>query len=160
MINLSSKIKARYAKAIAAFCLLAMFLSVPIFSQSPKTTEKQDTVPEEIVYIIDDYKDKPEFPGGVHAMYKWLGDSITIPPTTVDGVDGVGRIVVEFDITEEGDVVNPQIIRHGWPVLEKEILRVVGAMPKWIPAKRNGKPIKSSYTLPVIFKLAEEVASD
>ena len=115
-----------------------MFLSVPIFSQSPKTTEKQDTVPEEIVYIIDDYKDKPEFPGGVHAMYKWLGDSITIPPTTVDGV---GRIVVEFDITEEGDVVNPQIIRHGWPVLEKEILRVVGAMLNGFQQNETANPL-------------------
>lgn len=158
MTNLSSKIKARYAKAIAAFCLLAMFLSVPIFSQSPKTTEKQDTVPEEIVYIIDDYKDKPEFPGGAHAMYKWISDRLIYPENVVWN----GRVVVEFDISEEGDVVNPRIISKGGRPLEieKEILRVISIMPKWIPAERNGKPIKSSYALPITFTRAEEETSD
>ena len=158
MVSLSAKNESRYPKAIVAFGLLAMFISVPTFSQSPKTTHRQDTVSEGIVYTTGDYDNRPsEFPGGVSAMFKWLGDSITYPDSTVEWS---GKIVVEFDISEDGEVINPRIIKHGWDVLEKEILKMVVKMPGWIPAKRNGKPIKSSYTLPITFKLSEEETSD
>lgn len=33
--------------------------------------------------------------------------------------------------------------------LDKEAVRVVKSMPSWIPAKQNGKAVKSRYTLPV-----------
>ncbi|MBR2101432.1 MAG: energy transducer TonB, partial [Prevotella sp.] len=31
--------------------------------------------------------------------------------------------------------------------------RVVSSMPKWIPGKQNGSPVRVKYTVPVTFKL-------
>ncbi|MBQ3804763.1 MAG: energy transducer TonB [Prevotella sp.] len=38
-------------------------------------------------------------------------------------------------------------------LLDKEAVRIVKAMPKWIPGKQNGKVVKVRYTLPVTFRL-------
>ena len=38
---------------------------------------------------------------------------------------------------------------NGADLLDKEAVRVVKSMPSWIPAKQNGKAVKSRYTLPV-----------
>ncbi len=36
--------------------------------------------------------------------------------------------------------------------LDAEALRVVGLMPKWIPAKEKGKNKKSKFNLPILIK--------
>ena len=36
--------------------------------------------------------------------------------------------------------------------LDAEALRVVGLMPKWIPAKEKGKNKKSKFYLPILIK--------
>lgn len=95
---------------------------------------------------------KPEFPGGEAAMYKWLGDNIVYPSAASE--EGVqGRVVVEFVVGKDGSITNVRVVRPRHPALDKEALRVVKAMPKWVPGRNNGQPVKVTYTLPVTFKL-------
>ncbi len=95
---------------------------------------------------------KPEFPGGEAAMYKWLGDNIVYPSAASE--EGVqGRVVVEFVVGKDGSISNVKVVRPRHPALDKEALRVVKAMPKWLPGRNNGQPVKVTYTLPVTFKL-------
>ena len=37
------------------------------------------------------------------------------------------------------------------PLLDAEAIRVVMKSPKWKPAKKDGKPVRVSYTMPVMF---------
>ena len=95
---------------------------------------------------------KPEFPGGEAAMYKWLGDNIVYPSAASE--EGVqGRVVVEFVVGKDGSITNVRVVRPRHPALDKEALRVVKAMPNWVPGRNNGQPVKVTYTLPVTFKL-------
>ena len=95
---------------------------------------------------------KPEFPGGEAAMYKWLSENIVYPSAASE--EGVqGRVVVEFVVGKDGSITNVRIVRPRHPALDKEALRVVKAMPKWMPGRNNGQPVKVTYTLPVTFKL-------
>ena len=146
------------AKTLATVFLTAILLSlsVPVLAQSdiPKK-QNQDTTKEVKVYVMDDYEG-PEFPGGIKVLYKWIADSLSYPDTTADWS---GKIVVEFDITEEGEIANPRIIKGGPPTFENEIIKVINKMPNWNPRTSNGKPIKSSYALPITFKLADEEPS-
>jgi len=41
--------------------------------------------------------------------------------------------------------------RHA--TLDKEAVRVVKSMPKWVPGKQRGKSVNSRFTLPVKFKI-------
>jgi protein TonB len=35
----------------------------------------------------------------------------------------------------------------------EEALRVIKQMPRWIPGRLDGKPVRVKYTLPIKFKL-------
>ena len=112
---------------------------------APKVEDEQ---PVSIAMV----EQKPEFPGGEAAMYKWLGDNIVYPSAASE--EGVqGRVVVEFVVGKEGSISNVKVVRPRHPALDKEALRVVKAMPKWLPGRNNGQPVKVTYTLPVTFKL-------
>lgn len=95
---------------------------------------------------------KPEFPGGEAAMYKYLGDNI-VYPSAASEVGIQGRVVVEFVVGKDGSITNVKVVRPRHPALDKEAVRVIKSMPKWIPGRNNGQPVKVTYTLPVTFKL-------
>lgn len=95
---------------------------------------------------------KPEFPGGEAAMYKYLGDNIVYPSAASE--EGIqGRVVVEFVVGKDGSITNVKVVRPRHPALDKEAVRMIKSMPKWIPGRNNGQPVKVTYTLPVTFKL-------
>ena len=64
-----------------------------------------------------------------------------------------GKVSVKFVIEKDGSIADPVVVRSVDPYLDKEALRVVKSMPKWKPGKQRGKPVRVSYTVPVIFKL-------
>ncbi len=85
-------------------------------------------------------------------MYAWLSDNIVYPPAASE--EGIqGRVVVEFVVGKDGSITNARVVRTRHPALDKEALRVIKAMPNWIPGRHNGQPVKVTYTLPVTFKL-------
>ena len=95
---------------------------------------------------------KPIFPGGEAAMYTWLGNNIVYPPAASE--EGAqGRVVVEFVVGKDGSITNVRVVRPRHPALDREAVRVVSAMPTWVPGRNNGQPVKVTYTLPVTFKL-------
>jgi len=57
------------------------------------------------------------------------------------------RIVIEVD----GSVSCVEISKGVTFELDKEAFRVVSSMPKWSPAKKNGVPVSSIYTIPIQF---------
>lgn len=117
-----------------------------VIAEEPKAPE-----PEK-VYTMAMVEQKPEFPGGEQAMYKWLGDHISYPAqASEEGVQG--RVVVQFDISKTGTIENVKVVRGRHPALDKEAMRLVKAMPNWQPGRNNGQPVKVTYTLPVTFKL-------
>ena len=117
-----------------------------VIAEEPKAPE-----PEK-VYTMAMVEQKPEFPGGEAAMYKWLSDNIVYPAAAIEqGIQG--RVVVQFDISKTGAIDNVKVVRGRDQSLDKEALRLVKSMPKWQPGRNNGQPVKVTYTLPVTFKL-------
>ncbi|NHN26588.1 TonB family protein [Flavobacterium jejuense] len=65
-----------------------------------------------------------------------------------------GRVAIQFIIDEEGNVTN--VMAKGpknGKLLEEEAIRIVEALPQFIPAKLNGKCVNVKYGLPITFKL-------
>jgi protein TonB len=94
----------------------------------------------------------PQFPGGDKAMMQWLYDNIKYP--TIAQEQGIqGRVVLRFVVGPDGSVDKVEIQRSLDPSCDKEAVRVVKKMPKWIPGKQNGNAVYVYYTLPVLFKL-------
>lgn len=94
----------------------------------------------------------PSFPEGKNAMDKFISDNLKYPEEAqAKGIQG--RVTVRFVVSKTGDIVTPEIIRGIDPDCDKEALRVISAMPKWLPGKHEGKNVNVYFTLPVIFKL-------
>ncbi|WP_195668675.1 energy transducer TonB [Bacteroides intestinalis] len=110
--------------------------------------------PLEDNYIYQVVEEMPEFPGGLPAAVEYLRTNIRYPKTALqDSVQG--RVIVQVVILEDGSPAQAQLIRSVDPRLDREALRVVQSMPKWIPGKQQGRVVKVRYTLPVVFKLPQ-----
>jgi len=102
--------------------------------------------------IFDVVEQMPAFPGGDAALMKYLRDNIHYP--TVAAENGVqGRVVVGFVVEKDGSVTDVNIMKGQDPSLDKEAMRVVKSMPKWIPGKQNGTTVRVKYQVPVTFRL-------
>ena len=61
----------------------------------------------------------------------------------------ISRIYFRIYIDEEGNVSDPEFLRSTPEFFELEIKRLVQMMPCWIPGKRNGIPVETSYVIPI-----------
>ena len=94
----------------------------------------------------------PEFPGGDAKLMEWLNSHIKYPAIAEE--NGVqGRVSVRFVVGKDGSISNTSVVRSVDPSLDKEALRVIKAMPKWIPGYLNDAPVPVWFTLPVTFQL-------
>ena len=92
---------------------------------------------------------QPEFPGGDEARKKYLNENIRFPEQ--EGCGMPGRTIVSFIVEKDGSLTNLQVIRGLDPSLDKEALRVIENMPKWIPGERNGEIVRVKFVLPIGF---------
>ena len=65
-----------------------------------------------------------------------------------------GRVYVRFVVNKEGKVTQVRVMRSAHALLEAEAIRVVSALPDFVPGKMQGKPVNVEYTLPLLFKLS------
>ena len=114
----------------------------------PATT----AAPEETEEIFVVVEEPTEFPGGNDALNKYLSKSIRYPEIAQE--NGIqGRVIVQFVVEKDGSTAHIEVARGVDPALDKEAVRVVKEMPKWKPGKQRGKPVRTKYTLPVVFRL-------
>lgn len=107
---------------------------------------------EEETKVFDVVEQMPEFPGGQAALLKWISDNIKYPAIAEE--NGIqGRVVCTFVVERDGSVTDVLVARSIDPSLDKEAIRVLKKMPKWIPGKQNGSAVRVKYTVPVTFRL-------
>ncbi|WP_296938865.1 energy transducer TonB [uncultured Dysgonomonas sp.] len=98
----------------------------------------------------------PQFPGGEAELYKFLESNIRYPYLLVK-IDMEGDLDIKFNIDKNGVVHDVEIMRGFDPVADDEVIRVVKAMPRWIPASVSGQPVKMEQKLTVSFKADEDL---
>ena len=64
-----------------------------------------------------------------------------------------GMVVCKFIVQKDGSISDVKVIRSVDPLLDKEAVRVIEAMPKWTPGLKGGEPVNIEYTIPISFKL-------
>ena len=64
-----------------------------------------------------------------------------------------GRVIASFTVEKDGSLTDIKIVKSVDPSLDKEAQRVIRAMPRWIPGKVNGSPVRVKYTVPLTFRL-------
>ncbi|WP_270487414.1 energy transducer TonB [Butyricimonas synergistica] len=93
--------------------------------------------------------DVPRFPGCIN---KWLAKHMKYPVFAQEN-NIQGTVVVQFMIEKDSSITDVKIVKSVDPILDKEVIRLVKIMPKWIPGKQKGEPVRESYTMPFNFRL-------
>jgi len=94
----------------------------------------------------------PLFPEGEEALMKYISENIKYPIIAQE--NGIqGKVICRFIVTSKGEIDRIEILRSLDPSCDKESVRLIKTLPKFIPAKRNGVSVSVWYTLPINFKL-------
>ena len=127
------------------------------------TTLKYDTIPGETFTavgtfepvqgdVFDVVEEMPQYPGGPQALFKFLGENVQYP-AEAEKAGIQGRVIATFVVEKDGSISQPTIVKSVDPLLDAEAIRVISAMPNWIPGKQNGKVVRVKYTVPLSFNL-------
>lgn len=117
-----------------------------------KSKEEQNESESNKIFNGDDVDQQPSFSGGTNALNTFIASNLKYPLVAQEkGIQG--RVVVKFIVEKDGSISNVEVVRSVDPVLDNEAMRVVKAMPKWIPGQINGKAVKVECSHPFVFRL-------
>ena len=103
----------------------------------------------EIVYTA--VEQMPRYIGGEEAINEFIAKNLKFPEECKDD-NFNGKVYVRFVVSKDGDVKDAQIMRSLDLPFDKEALRVINSMPKWIPGMQNGVNVPVYYVVPISFK--------
>ena len=131
---------------------IILILALSIIS-SVSLSQTSDTIPKPVQTepadndntIYTDVDSIASFPGGKKEWNKFIEKNLDAGVGVENGAKkGTYNVKIKFTVTKDGslkDFVPVTKYKHGF---EEEVIRVLKLSPKWIPAKKNGKPVNSS----------------
>ena len=112
---------------------------------TPIKTKNQDP---NAIYSTAGLTENPEYPGGMEAFYKFVGENYKTPKTPED-VKLTGKVYLTFIIEADGNLSNFKVLRDIGYGTGEEAVRVLKSSPKWNPGTINDEPVRTLYSLPI-----------
>lgn len=110
-----------------------------------------DEAPDEGV-IFDVVEQMPQFPGGETKLNEYVSTNLKYPEEARKKRIQ-GKVFVAFVVNSDGSISETQIVRGIEPSCDKEALRLINNMPRWIPGQSDRKKVRTRYTLPIVFRI-------
>ena len=83
---------------------------------------------------------------------KYIEENLQYPADAkAEGVEG--RVIVQITFNTDGSIDEVEVARGRHPSLDKEAVRIVKSLPKFIPHKEVGGNKDFRFVLPITFKL-------
>jgi TonB family protein len=98
----------------------------------------------------------PSYTGGFGELRKYLKDNIKYPEAARENGQEA-TVFVEFVVDVKGnvrEVVAAEVVGDEFDdAFKTEAVRVVSTMPGWNPGRQQGKPVNTSFSIPITFQL-------
>ena len=118
----------------------------------PEEPVKELTPDDEPIFLFTDPETMPQYPGGYAAMNRYLFNNLKYPASaSAQRIEG--RVWCSFIVNKDGSLSNIQVDKNVYISLDQEALRVLQAMPAWIPGTVRGNPVRVKVYIPIVFKL-------
>lgn len=162
----SSLVKIKYLLSMPLLLITIMLLTININSYGQEDKVYTD------VDVMAKYKN-----GNLDELRNFLAENLKYPESAAKS-NTMGTIYVQFDVEKKGKVSNVQIVRSDVKKsnvdevvvvaksnensktdsksisdLEAEAIRVIKLLEDFTPAQKDGKNVKSQFTMPIIFAL-------
>ena len=132
-------------KKFIIMALMAVFGLTTVSAQKTVVAKKNQKV-------FDVVEQMPEYPGGQAALFEYLSKNIKYP-ADAEKKKVEGKVFVTFVVDTDGKITDVSLMRKVFPSLDAEAVRVISAMPNWIPGKQKGQVVRVKYTVPIMFRL-------
>jgi len=150
-------------KLIVAILPISVLLLVAAFSFSKANSNSLDfhldfhglflEQPDTIIYTTTDVP--AVFPGGDLARIQYLFENLRYPEVAKEQ-GSQGTVLVSFVVEIDGSITNAKILRGVSPEIDEEVIRLVNNMPRWAPARNEGRMVRTIFRMPVRFALIDE----
>ena len=120
--------------------------------ENAELLEYQKKIDEEAnkIYEYTEVEVLPSFPEGEKELWKFLETNLVFPRIEASFE---GRVLVRFIVEKDGTISDITVQKSSAKVLSDEAIRVIKLMPKWKPAQKDGKPVRTFFTLPIEINL-------
>lgn len=133
-------------------CALLNAQTVPYAPLNPEAPYYDTSATGEVDSFYT-YSERPaEFKGGIPGLMKYLAKTMNYPEDAKKR-NIEGKVWVTFIVNRKGKAEQIVIVKSACECFNEEVIRVMKNMPAWKPGKRNKKPVRMKFTLPVNFSL-------
>ena len=132
-------------KKFIIMALMAVFGLTTVSAQKTVVAKKNQKV-------FDVVEQMPEYPGGQAALFEYLSKIIKYP-ADAEKKKVEGKVFVTFVVDSDGKITDVSLLKKVFPSLDAEAIRVISAMPNWIPGRQKGQAVRVKYTVPIMFRL-------
>jgi len=142
------KASGKWHPAIQNFLIVKAYKKQPV----PFNLESQQQKFNQVASTADSGSNKTEseYPGGKQAWMMYLMQHLRYPLSAMNN-NIQGTVIVKFIIDDKGRLKQLDAI-SGAMELRQEAIRIIKESGRWIPAKENGKAIKSERQQTITFK--------
>lgn len=118
-----------------------------LYKSAEKTEETAGSSVDDESVILEKAEIMPQFPEGDKGLKEYIASGTTFIPDTLFGKKA--SITIKFYVNTLGDAKNPKIVKSDNPSFDLQAIMLIDGMPKWTPAKQNGKEVNCYITLPI-----------
>ena len=93
-----------------------------------------------------------QFPGGEAALLAYVAKNIKYPAIAVEQ-EIQGTVQLRFVVEANGSIGDVQVVKSLESHCDKEAVRVVKSLPRFIPGKQQGRPVRVWFNLPVRYSI-------
>jgi protein TonB len=129
-----------------------LFMSLMAMLGLTTVNAQKTVVAQKNQQVFDVVEQMPEYPGGMQALFEYLGQNLKYPEDAKEQKIE-GRVIAIFVVETDGSISNVEVVRPVFPSLDAEAVRVLSGMPKWKPGMQSGKVVRVKYTVPINFSL-------
>lgn len=137
------------ASAAIVFCLVMGCANTRSLSKSSKN---------EVYSQVDEL---PTFGNG--PQYIELYDSIAkklVYPEEARKKGIEGKVFTKFVVEKDGTVTNVSVVNGIGSGCDEAAVNVIKQLPQWNPGKKDGKIVRTSFVIPILFKISDQKKGD
>ncbi len=135
--------------------VLLSMLAINLSAQMKRVIAYQQSTMSETQYIevyeCDYVDEQPQFPGGEVALVDYINRSRRYPADAYSR-NIQGRVLCGFVVNPDGSISHISIIRGVENSLDKEAVRLLADMPRWVAGKVNNRAVPVHCILPIVFR--------
>ncbi|MHC1777503.1 MAG: energy transducer TonB [Lentimicrobium sp.] len=119
-------------------------------SSKRNQAEEEEVAEAEIFTVVEE---SPQFPGGDEARLRFLTENIRYPQEAREA-SIQGTVHITFVVEKDGSIGDVRVLRGIGGGCDEEAVRVIRKMPRWLPGKQRGKPVRVQFNMPIKFSMA------